>query len=200
LCRSLAGGIVPVVDGPQLETERLLLRRWREHDREPYAALNADPRVREHFVSTLTRAQSDAQMDGFEAHFERRGYGIWALELRASGELLGFTGFDVATYDAPFTPAVEIGWRLAHAHWGCGYATEAAQAALAYGFDDLGIDEIVATTSVGNARSRAVMDRLGMARDAAGDFDHPEVPPQHPLCRHVLYRLAAADWRRTRRT
>ncbi len=198
--------------GPQLRTERLLLRRWRSGDREPYAAINADPQVREYFPDILTRSLSDAQIDVFEQHFEQHGFGMWAVVLRAGdpgrgggdsggddgddGELIGFTGMDLATYDAHFTPAVEIGWRLARRHWGHGYATEAARAALAFGFEQLECVEIVACTAPANLRSRAVMERLGMSWDPREDFDHPDVAAGHPLRRHVLYRLSAAEWRR----
>ncbi|MGA3361878.1 MAG: GNAT family protein [Solirubrobacteraceae bacterium] len=181
---------------PSLETERLRLRGWQACDREPYAALNADPGVREFFPEALTRAQSDAQIAVFQDHFAQHGFGMWALELREGGGLIGFTGMDLATYDAPFAPAIEIGWRLARSAWGNGYATEAARAALAFGFEELELEEIVACTTPANIRSRAVMERIGMTRDRREDFDHPEVAAGHPLCRHVLYRIAAADWRR----
>jgi RimJ/RimL family protein N-acetyltransferase len=178
----------------ELSTERLLLRRWRESDRAPYAALNADPAVREFFPEVLTREQSDAQIAVFEDHFDQHSFGMWALELRASGELIGFTGMDLATYDAHFAPAIEIGWRLARAAWGHGYATEAALASLRFGFEQLELDEIVACTTPINLRSRAVMERIGMTWDPSEDFDHPEVAAGHPLCRHLLYRLRAEDW------
>jgi RimJ/RimL family protein N-acetyltransferase len=181
---------------PVLTTARLDLRGWRAQDRVRYAAINADPAVREFFPERLTPAQSDAQIAVFEEHFDQHGFGMWALELRASGELIGFTGMDLATYDAPFAPAVEIGWRLARHAWGAGYATEAALAALAFGFEELELDSIVAATTPANVRSRAVMERIGMTHDASEDFDHPEVAAGHPLCRHVLYRLAAGEWRR----
>jgi ribosomal-protein-alanine N-acetyltransferase len=181
--------------GPELTTERLRLRRWRAADGEPYAQLNADPQVREFFPELLTRAQSDAQIAVFEEHFEQHGFGIWALERRAGGGLLGFTGLDLATYEADYAPAVEIGWRLARSAWGQGYATEAARAALRHGFEVLELGEIVAVTTPVNLRSRAVMERLGMTHDPAEDFDHPEIAAGHPLCRHVLYRLTVADWR-----
>ncbi len=173
----------------ELRTERLLLRRWRPADRAPFAAMNADPRVMEHFPAPLTRAESDALVDRIEAAFETRGFGLWALEERAGGAFLGFTGLIEPTFAAPFTPAIEIGWRLAAPAWGHGYATEAARAALAFGFDEAGASEIVSMTTVANARSRAVMRRLGMTRDPADDFDHPLLPAGHPLRRHVLYRI-----------
>jgi ribosomal-protein-alanine N-acetyltransferase len=182
------------VTAPSLRTPRLLLRRWREGDREPYAAMNADPQVREFFPELLTRELSDAQIVVFEEHLDQHGFGMWALELLATGELLGFTGMDLATYDAPFTPAIEIGWRLRRSAWGHGYATEAARECLRFGFEELELTEIVAATAVANQRSRAVMERLGMRHDSAEDFEHPEVAAGHPLAHHVLYRLRAQWW------
>ncbi len=165
------------------------MRRWRESDREPFAAMNADPEVMEHFVAPLTRAQSDAMVDRVEQGFDEHGYGLWALEVRATGDFIGFTGLALQTFEAPFTPAVEVGWRLARHAWGHGYAIEAARQAVAYGFDESGLTEIVSMTAVHNDRSRAVMERLGMTRDPADDFEHSKVPAGHPLRPHVLYRL-----------
>lgn len=173
----------------EMTTERLVLRRWRDEDRDPFAALNADPEVMEHFPAPLTREQSDALVDRIEAHLDEHGWGLWAVEVRESGRFCGFTGLARATFEAHFTPAVEVGWRLARWSWGHGYATEAARAALAHGFDRLGLDEIVSFTTTTNLRSQAVMQRLGMVRDEAGDFDHPNVPEGHRLRPHVLYRL-----------
>jgi RimJ/RimL family protein N-acetyltransferase len=178
-------------NGPELQTARLSLRRWRDADREPFAALNADPAVMEHFPATLTREQSDDLVEEIEAGFERRGYGLWALEVRESGELVGFTGLNAVPFEGHFTPAVEVGWRLARSAWGKGYATEAARAALRFGFEEMGMREVVSFTTVANARSRAVMERIGMAHDPEDDFDHPALPEGDPLRRHVLYRLAA---------
>jgi len=174
-----------------LGTGRLRLRRWRPADREPFAAINADPAVMEHFPEPLTREQSDLLIERIEAGFERSGYGLWALETRAGGELIGFTGLADVPYETPFTPAVEIGWRLARPAWGAGYASEGARAALAFGFGVAGLEEIVSFATVGNERSRAVMRRIGMERDRDGDFEHPRLPAGHPLAPHVLYRLAA---------
>lgn len=179
----------------RLRTARLLLRRWRDDDRAPFAALNADPAVMEHFPSTLSRAQSDAVVDRIEADFEERGWGLWAVELREAGSFIGFVGLNPANFDAPFTPAVEIGWRLARERWGHGYATEGARAALEFGFETLALDEIVSFTTRGNARSRRVMERLGMHRDPADDFDNPTVPEGTPIRPHVLYRLERTSWR-----
>jgi RimJ/RimL family protein N-acetyltransferase len=179
--------------GQELETARLLLRRWHASDREPFAALNGDGRVMEHFPAPLTRAESDRLIARIEAGFERRAFGLWALEVRATGEFVGFTGLEATSLRAHFTPAVEVGWRLARSAWGRGYATEAALAALAFGFTEMGLDEIVSFTSIGNLRSRAVMERVGMRRDPAEDFDHPLVAEGDPLRRHVLYRISRAQ-------
>ncbi|HLB20918.1 MAG TPA: GNAT family N-acetyltransferase [Solirubrobacteraceae bacterium] len=182
----------------ELKTSRLLLRRWREQDRAPFAAMNADAKVMRHFPSPLTAGESDALVSDLQAHFERHGFGLWALQSRSSHELLGFTGLCFVSFDAHFTPAVEVGWRLRRSAWGHGYASEAALAALRFGFAELGVREIVSFTSTVNERSRAVMERIGMARDAAGDFAHPLIARDSPLAPHVLYRLSAADWRARR--
>jgi RimJ/RimL family protein N-acetyltransferase len=174
---------------PELVTARLRLRRWRASDRAPFARLNADPVVMEHFPSVLSRAQSDALADRIEATFESEGLGLWAVEVAETGEFAGFVGLSIPGFEAHFTPAVEVGWRLAAAHWGRGYATEGARAAVADGFDRLGLAEIVSFTSVGNDRSQRVMRKLGMTRDPADDFDNPNMPRGHRLVRHVLYRL-----------
>jgi RimJ/RimL family protein N-acetyltransferase len=179
----------------EIMTERLLLRRWTEADRAPFAALCADPEVMEHFPAPLTPSQADALVDRIEAGFDEHGFGLWALEVRESGEFIGFTGLAVPWFDAHFTPAVEVGWRLARRAWGYGYATEAARAALAHGFGEAGLVEIVSMTTPRNTRSQAVMRRLGMSRDPAEDFDHPQLPAGHPVRRHVLYRLTAGRWR-----
>jgi len=179
------------VAGPELVTERLLLRRWRPADREPFAAMNADPRVMEHFPAPLSRAESDELVDSIEAGFERQGFGLWAVELRDGAEFVGFAGLAVPSFEAHFTPAVEVGWRLARPAWGNGYATEAGRAALEFGFGPRELAEVVSFTSVGNRRSRAVMERLGMSHDPGEDFDHPRIEPGDPLRRHVLYRISA---------
>jgi RimJ/RimL family protein N-acetyltransferase len=171
-----------------LETDRLLLRRWRDADLPVFAALNADPRVMEHFPDVLTRAESDALVARIEASFDAHGYGLWALERRADGAFLGFTGLLDVGFDAPFAPALEVGWRLAHDAWGHGYASEAARASLAYGFATVGAPEIVSFTARVNERSQAVMRRIGMTRDPADDFDHPLVAVGDPLRPHVLFR------------
>lgn len=173
----------------ELRTKRLYLRRWRNDDREPFALLNADAQVMEHFPALLSRAESDAGVDRVEAHFERHGFGLWAVEIVDVAPFAGFIGLAVPRFEAHFTPCVEIGWRLARSHWDQGYATEGALAALAFGFEALGLDEITSHTVPGNARSRRVMEKLGMIHDPNDDFDHPLVPNGHPLRRHVLYRI-----------
>ncbi|MGN6444635.1 GNAT family N-acetyltransferase [Amnibacterium sp.] len=170
-------------------SSRLLLRHWREEDREPFAAMGADPEVMEHFPARLSHAESDAFIDRAGSTLEDRGWGLWAVEELATGRFIGFTGLNVPGFEAPFLPAVEVGWRLRRDAWGHGYATEAARAALAVAFDDLELPEIVSFTAVSNIRSQAVMRRLGMTTDPAEDFDHPAVAVGSPVRRHVLYRL-----------
>jgi RimJ/RimL family protein N-acetyltransferase len=186
--------------GPELRTGRLLLRRWRDADRNAFAELNADREVMEHFPEPMPREKSDALVDRLEAGFEQRGYGFWAVELvdADSCEFIGFTGLGLADFEAHFTPAVEVGWRLKRSAWGHGYATEAARAAMTYGFDEVGVREIVALTTRNNVRSRAVMQRLGMSYDPADDFGHPSFPPGHPLRPFVLYRISEERWRTIR--
>lgn len=180
---------------PTLETGRLRLRAWRRADRAPFAALNADPRVMAHFPGTLERASSDALAERIQGHLAERGFGLWAVEVLGGPAFVGFVGLSVPRFESHFTPCVEIGWRLAAEQWGKGYATEAARACLAHGFGVLGLEEIVSFTVTGNARSRAVMERLNMVRRPDEDFDHPSLPAGHPLRRHVLYRLKRTEWR-----
>lgn len=175
-------------EGPELRTERLVLRRWRESDRVPYAALNADPDVMRHFPATLLRNESDEMIERFEEEFESRGYGPWAVEVIEGAPFIGFVGLHEVTFASTFTPATEIGWRLAKEHWGHGYATEAAREALRFALEDLALEPIVSFTTPGNRRSRAVMERLGLEHDPLGDFDHPRLDPRSPLRHHVLYR------------
>jgi RimJ/RimL family protein N-acetyltransferase len=165
---------------------RVVLRQWRDSDREPFAALNADPAVMEHFPSTLTREQSDAFVDRIAAAIEERGWGLWAVEVPGVAPFVGFVGLNVPPFRDDW---VEVGWRLAREHWGHGYASEAAREALRHGFEELGLDEIVSFTVPVNVRSRAVMERIGMTRDPARDFDHPNVDVPH-LKRHVLYAIS----------
>jgi RimJ/RimL family protein N-acetyltransferase len=166
-----------------------VLRQWREADLEPFAALNADPEVMRHFPAPLTHEQSDAFVERERLLIAERGWGLWAVELVQRAAFIGFVGLAEPRFDAHFTPAVEVGWRLAREHWGHGYATEAARAAVEFGFDELGLDEIVSFTTVSNDRSRKVMERLGMTHDEADDFEHPLLAHGDPLRPHVLYRL-----------
>ncbi len=179
---------------PVIETERLVLRRWEDADRAPFAAINADPEVMRHLGPLLDRAQSDALIDRIEAGFDDVGFGLWAVEVCDEPDIVGFVGLSRPRFEAPFTPCVEVGWRLARSAWGRGYATEAARAALRHGFEVVGLDEIVSFTTVANERSKAVMRRLGMTRDLADDFEHPNVAVGDPLRPHVLYRLARSAW------
>ncbi len=180
-----------------LRTERLLLRPWRQSDRVPFAALNADPEVMRHFPAVLDRSASDAFVDRIEAGFAEHGFGLWAVERVDSGDFIGFVGLSVPRFDASFTPCVEVGWRLARSAWGHGFATEAARRALRFGFEEADLDEVVSFTAVDNLPSRAVMERLGMR--FAGQVDHPLLPEGDPLRRHVLYRVARRDFGTARR-
>jgi RimJ/RimL family protein N-acetyltransferase len=185
---------------PELHTARTRLGAWRQADREPFAALNADPVVMEHFPATLSRVESDAFADRAEATLQERGWGLWAVEVEGGGGFAGFVGLNEAVFEAPFTPAVEIGWRLARAFWNRGLATEAALAVADHAFGVLGMEELVSFTATSNLASRRVMEKIGMQYDPAGDFDHPRIAVGHPLRRHVLYRLrnpAGGSGRRT---
>lgn len=173
----------------ELKTSRLLLRSWRDSDREPFARINADPRVMEYFPACLSRADSDALIDRIEARINDHGWSLFAAELREAGEFIGFMGLSVPAFEAHFTPSVEIGWRLAAEHWGKGLATEGARAVLHFGFTQLRLPEVVSFTTVANVRSRRVMEKLGMTHNPAEDFDHPDLAEGHSLKRHVLYRL-----------
>jgi RimJ/RimL family protein N-acetyltransferase len=176
------------MDISELRTSRLRLRQWRPDDYEPWARLNGDPHAMRFYPTVLDRAESDALADRFAARLAEQGWGLWAVELVDGGPFIGSVGLNVPAFDAHFTPAVEVGWRLLPEHWGHGYATEAARAAVEFGFTRLGLDEIVSFTTTVNEPSRRVMERLGMTHDAADDFDHPSLP-NWPLRRHVLYRL-----------
>jgi len=175
----------------ELRTDRLYLRYWRPSDRGIFAALNADPRVMEFFPGVLSREESDQLAARIEHHFEQHGFGLWALEISGIAPFAGFIGLSVPSFTAHFTPCVEIGWRVAVEHWGRGYATEGARAVLRFGIETLGLPDIVSFTVPDNRRSRRVMERIGMVRDPADDFDHPGLPDGHRFRRHVLYRLNA---------
>ena len=172
-----------------------MLRGWRPADRGPFAALNADPHVAEFLGGPLDRAASDALVDWILARWDSDGHGLWAVERVEDERFLGFVGLATPSFEAAFTPCVEVGWRLAREAWGRGYATEAARAALRFGFVELDLREIVSFTTAANVRSRAVMERLGMTRDPADDFDHPSFPEDDPIRPHVLYRLGRDAWR-----
>lgn len=170
----------------ELTTARLLLRRWRDTDREPFAALNADPEVMRHFPAPLDRAASDAWVDRCEQRFDEQGFGLWALEVRSTGEFIGFTGLNPMPAGVPGEGEYEVGWRLARGAWHRGYATEAAREALEVGLQGVGLTEVWSITAVSNSRSEAVMRRLGMKRHST--FEHPKLAPGHPLRQHVAYR------------
>jgi RimJ/RimL family protein N-acetyltransferase len=172
-----------------LETERLRLRNWQLSDREPFAQLNIDPRVMEFFPKRLSREESNAMVDRIESHFSAKGFGLYAAELRSDGRFVGYIGLHTPTFEAHFTPCVEIGWRVSSDVWGQGLATEGARAVVRHAFQELGLDEIVSFTVPANQRSIRVMQKLGMTHDAADDFEHPNLSIGHPLRRHVLYRL-----------
>jgi RimJ/RimL family protein N-acetyltransferase len=176
-----------------LVTDRLILRPWRDADREPFSQMVSDPRVMEFFPSTLTREQSDSLVDRLQAHYEKHGFTFFAAELRETGEFTGFIGLAYTPFEAHFTPAVEIGWRLAVAHWKRGLATEGARAALRYAFEELRLPEVVALTVPANVRSRRVMEKLGMSYNSLDDFEHPRLPEGHALRSHVLYRVTPAQ-------
>jgi RimJ/RimL family protein N-acetyltransferase len=172
----------------------VLLRAWRAEDLEPFGALNADPRVMEHYPARLTRAESDDLVRRVVPQFATRGFSLWAVEVPGVAPFIGYVGLVEPTFETRFTPCVEIGWRLAFPYWGQGYATEGARAVLSFGFEDAGLDEIVSFTAPANRRSVAVMERLNMTQD--GEFNHPRLPQGHPLQRHVLYRLSKRRWQR----
>ncbi len=177
----------------EIDTPRLRLRGWLDADREPWAAMNADPRVMRHFPSLLTRAQTDAMVDRIRVAFAERGWGLWAAERRDTGAFIGFIGLTPVPAALPLPPGVEIGWRLAAAHWKQGFATEGASAALRIAFERLRLPEVVSFTAVGNAASRAVMQRIGLV-DTGERFEHPNVPAETGLREQCLYRIAHAQW------
>lgn len=172
-----------------IRIERLILRPWKEEDLKPFAELNGDPRVRRYFSKLLTREESDHSVQMMSTHIERWGFGLWAAELIDTEEFIGLIGLMHVPFSAHFTPAVEIGWRLAYKHWGKGYATEGALACLQHGFKELRLKQIVSFTAVENKRSRSVMEKIGMHHDPKENFDHPMVPDGDPLRKHVLYKI-----------
>lgn len=172
-----------------IETERLILRPWRDSDLESFARMNSDPRVMEFLLKPLSREESDAWVARAREHDSRHGFGLNAVELKETGAFIGYVGLAIPAYELPCSPCVEIGWRLAADHWNRGFASEGAKAALRDGFDRVGLREIVSFTVPLNVRSRRVMEKIGMTRDLGGDFDHPRVPVGHPLRRAVLYRI-----------
>lgn len=175
------------------ETERLRLRQWYDGDLAPFAQLNADPRVMKFFPVLLNRVESDAMAHRCQSLISDRGWGLWAVETKNTREFIGYVGLRSPTLELPFSPCIEIGWRLAFQHWGKGFATEAARAALRVGFEQLGLLEILSFASVQNVRSRAVMERLGMC-DSGTFFEHPAIPPGNSLRQHCLYRLLREQW------
>lgn len=185
--------------GPILElnSARLLMRQWRDDDLPAFAAMCADPTVMRYFPTPLSRLECARLIGRVRGHFAEYGFGLWALERHDTGEFIGFTGLGVVGFDAPFAPAVEIGWRLARAHWGLGFASEAAWTALGCGFEHLDLDEIVSFAATSNLPSQKVMQAIGMHHDPADDFQHPNLAEGHPLRGHVLYRISREEWLET---
>jgi 3-dehydroquinate dehydratase/shikimate dehydrogenase len=181
-----------------ITTERLILRPWREEDLDSLARLNADSRVMEFFLNSLTREESAARMEVYTQHIQDHGWGLWAVSVPNISDFIGWIGLWPIGFEAHFTPAIEVGWRLLPEFWGQGYATEGARAALEYGFETLKLDEIVSITVPANLRSRRVMEKLGMHRNSKDDFDYPKIPEGHPLRRHVLYRMTVEAWKNRR--
>jgi RimJ/RimL family protein N-acetyltransferase len=181
------------VQAIELVTARLRLRQWRESDREPFAAMNADPAVMEFFPSLQSRQASDASIDLWQSQFSSQGWSNWAIELLESARFVGFLGLSIPRRALPFSPCVEIGWRLARSFWGYGFATEGGRGALQVAFERIGLSQVVSFTTLGNTRSRAVMERLGL-RNTMQDFEHPGVPEGHALRPHCLYRITRQQW------
>ena len=182
----------------ELRTPRVLLRQWKDSDFDTWATMNADPQVRRFFPSTLTHADAQAEADRIRGAIAQRGWGMWALEVPGVHPFAGFVGLNLPGYEAPWMPAVEIGWRLAPSAWHQGYATEGALAALEFAFTQLELPQVVAMSVPGNTPSHQVMERIGMVRDEAADFDHPRVPADSPLKRHILHRIAPEQWHKHR--
>ncbi len=177
-----------------IPTERLILRHWKKSDLKPFAAMNADPNVREYFPNLLTPNESDESVTIYQNEIEEKGFGLWVVELKSNGDFLGMCGLHNVAFQSHFTPCVEIGWRLAASHWGKGYATEAAQESLRFAFEQLNLPEVVAFTATENWRSRRVMEKLSMHRNADDDFDHPKIEHPHPHRKQVLYRILKSEW------
>ncbi|MEO7105441.1 MAG: GNAT family N-acetyltransferase [Rhodoferax sp.] len=184
----------------ELRTPRVLLRQWKDSDIDAWAAMNADPEVRRYFPSVLSRADAQGEADRIRASIAQRGWGMWALEVPGVHPFAGFVGLNLPGYEAPWMPAVEIGWRLAPAAWHKGYATEGAAAALHFAFTQLRLPQVVAMSVPTNGPSHSVMERIGMVRDEAADFDHPRVPDGSPLKRHILHRVTSEQWHRQQAT
>jgi RimJ/RimL family protein N-acetyltransferase len=184
----------------ELRTDRLVLRRWREEDLAPFAALNGDPETMRHFPATLSRDESDALVHRVERHFEKAGYGLFAVEVPGVTPFIGFVGlWPVDFFEISFAPAVEIGWRLDKQWWGNGYATEGAAEVLRFAFSELGLDEVVSFTAEHNVASQRVMQRIGMTNEPADNFEHPRIALGHPLRPHVLYRITRTRWEEAQR-
>lgn len=177
-----------------IETQRLILRNWQPADLIPFAAINQDPKVMEYLLKPLTEAETAAMIEKIQRHFQKYGYGLFACILKETSQCIGYVGLNVPDFEAPFTPCVEIGWRLASNAWGKGYATEAALGVIRTAFTQYGLDEVVSFTVPANLRSIHVMEKIGMTRDLKGDFDHPKVPVGHPLRHHILYRLTKTQY------
>ena len=182
------------MDLPILKTQRLILRPWKESDLLPFSQLNADPKVMEFYVSTLTRSESDSLAEKMQKEAALRGYGFWAVEVPGVADFIGYIGLNYWNLEMSFAPCVDVGWRLASSYWGNGYATEGAKEALRYGFEELELDEIVSMATIGNTQSHRVMQRLGMSCNPSENFHHPKLPQDHPLSMRVLYRLSSAEW------
>jgi RimJ/RimL family protein N-acetyltransferase len=181
---------IEMIDSPIIETERLILRQWRDDDLDAFAQMSMDPRVMAFFPSVQDRQTCQDTVAWIAASFAEVGFAYWSVEIKGASSFVGLIGLSIPSFQATFTPCVEVGWRLAHDYWGHGYATEGALASLKFGFETKGLNEIVAFCVHNNMASRAVMERIGMTRDVAGDFDHPSLDPASPLCPHVLYRIA----------
>ena len=177
-----------------ITTPRLVLREWKDSDNEPFALLNADPRVMEFMSKALSREESDVFIEKIKAHFAKHGFGLFAASLRHNLKLIGFIGLSVPTFKTDFTPCTEIGWRLAAEYWNKGLATEGARAVLRHAFTTLNLPEVVSFTVPANIGSRRVMEKIGLVHQQSEDFDHPNLPAGHPLRRHVLYRLRRSEW------